>query len=476
MDLDFSHLKMKDGLDEEVSHADNLAAKFKKRIPPINKLHMEIVHYASRIRQLEDSEAEDKSKLSSLWMEVVGLKDLYRSGTGTIHYHRPYEASSEEKEGLKKLFESLHGYAWSYTFGWIGQSRLSAVRPEIKPFESPAGIFDGIIAATIVHETETNDSNHEVTIDGHVKEIKFPSFGCNGELESLGSFPHLQTLIMDDNYLHGSIPADINHMTTVKSLSLAANAISGKIPAMSLHQLMKLDLSFNQLVGCIPDIFQDSLNLELIDLSGNQLSGSLPDSLGSLPRLKVLKAYSNMLDGLIPENFVKLTSLQHLDLSSNRLIGGIQHLCHSLALEYLNLSDNSFCEEVGEGLGDLIQLHTLQLADNYFTGMFHPAWCQLTKLVVLSLSRNNFYGILPDDFVKLSELLCCCLQGNRFIGPVPRGLTSLKKLKEFKLFAIYPSDCAYIPEAFNRAAFDRVYGFGVEAGVDNVHWDVVDPR
>jgi Leucine-rich repeat (LRR) protein len=84
-----------------------------------------------------------------------------------------------------------------------------------------------------------------------------------------------------------------------------------------------LDLSYNDLVGAIPDEFGDMVVLQVLDLAHNRLTGEIPASLGQLRNLGVFDASHNKLQGGIPDSFSNLSFLVQIDLSDNNLTGPI---------------------------------------------------------------------------------------------------------------------------------------------------------
>ncbi|KAL4597290.1 hypothetical protein ACB092_12G223000 [Castanea dentata] len=108
----------------------------------------------------------------------------------------------------------------------------------------------------------------------------------------------------------------------VKCIDFSKNSLSGKIPieVTSLPGLYYLNLSYNLLIGSIPENIGAMGSLESIDFSLNQLSGQVPSSMSSLTFLNHLNLSNNNLTGKIPLS----TQLQSLDPSSftgNKLCG-----------------------------------------------------------------------------------------------------------------------------------------------------------
>lgn len=85
-----------------------------------------------------------------------------------------------------------------------------------------------------------------------------------------------------------SVPKGIFNQTSLTGLDLSHNALSGALPAEVRHlsKLRTLDLSHNNFTGVPAEIGQLS-QLEVLDLSYNPITG-LPYELGNLKNLKTL--------------------------------------------------------------------------------------------------------------------------------------------------------------------------------------------
>jgi Leucine-rich repeat (LRR) protein len=109
------------------------------------------------------------------------------------------------------------------------------------------------------------------------------------------------------------VPSSTFEQTTLQSLDLSHNALTGSLPAEVRHlqNLVTLDLSYNQFTGVPAEIGQLK-NLESLNLSNNQLTG-LPYELGNLSHLKLLDLrgnhYSNADLALIREKLPSTTRI-----------------------------------------------------------------------------------------------------------------------------------------------------------------------
>ncbi|KAA3472766.1 LRR receptor-like serine/threonine-protein kinase FLS2 [Gossypium australe] len=158
----------------------------------------------------------------------------------------------------------------------------------------------------------------------------------------------LEHLDLHDNNISGEFPAFFSQMSSLQVLNLKNNSIKGSISndLSSLSSLKILDLSNNYLKGEIPqslgnltgmietpdalltlsEIFKFPVEIHdliLLNLSFNELSGKIPISFGDPENAETLDLSHNSLDGEIPGTFSKLLELNYLDLSNNKLGGKI---------------------------------------------------------------------------------------------------------------------------------------------------------
>ncbi|PQQ07400.1 putative LRR receptor-like serine/threonine-protein kinase [Prunus yedoensis var. nudiflora] len=126
--------------------------------------------------------------------------------------------------------------------------------------------------------------------------------------------------------MRGNIPIGIGNISSLVTLSLGYNELSGSIPTLvgRLWNLQALYLNGNKLQGYIPyELFQLD-NLVYLSLGGNQLCGSIPSCLGNLAgSLRNLALESNSLSSTIPYTLWRLAYILHVNLSSNSLIGAL---------------------------------------------------------------------------------------------------------------------------------------------------------
>ncbi|XP_074284113.1 receptor-like protein EIX1 [Silene latifolia] len=147
------------------------------------------------------------------------------------------------------------------------------------------------------------------------------------------SLPHLQIMDLAHNYLTGYIPNCLSNLTAMTSPNASQFSITDYVSEViqgieysytsTLPYLVDIDLSFNNLVGSIPDDMTKISGLLNLNLSYNQLSGTIPVNIGGLKSLESLDLSNNKLRGSIPTSIGELYMLSHLNLSYNNLSGSI---------------------------------------------------------------------------------------------------------------------------------------------------------
>ncbi|KAI9921463.1 hypothetical protein PsorP6_000305 [Peronosclerospora sorghi] len=215
----------------------------------------------------------------------------------------------------------------------------------------------------------------------------------------------------------------------------------------TLETLTHLDLSNNQLEGCLPEPIGQLVNLKELGLEGNQLT-QLPDSFGKLIQLEVLRIESNQLRTLpstigclhnlktllahsnqiveLPLSFRSLTNLLTLDLKKNYLVTTGNAFLELVLIKYIDLRQNKL-----EAFPTLPKrsncLDQLLLGFNMLREI--PEYVILgvmDSLTVLDM-RDNKLQCLPNKVPHLYRLKTLDVTNND-LHDLPPGLGYLKYL------------------------------------------------
>jgi hypothetical protein len=169
----------------------------------------------------------------------------------------------------------------------------------------------------------------------------------------MGLLSRLTHLILADNMMKGTIPAEITLLKGDFSCGSYDGASCNPFAALDPNVgcpgttcnayggLVHLDLSKNRFSGQIPDSFSRLYRtLKHLDLSSNRLTGSIPATLGALNQAVNLNLFFNRLGGTIPGNLGWMVSLKNLNLAFNRLTGTVPHFLGNLQVGYYGFALN----------------------------------------------------------------------------------------------------------------------------------------
>jgi len=226
----------------------------------------------------------------------------------------------------------------------------------------------------------------------------------------------------------------------VRSISLPANNLKGSIPSeiQYLSTLDFLDLRDNSLVGSIPDDLQNLVHLTHLDLSSNCLTGQISPIYWLGERL-ILLEFLNLSNNLLDLGGQSAQNTSHHRRYS---LGGETRL-QTLALggnvnnndgdddsayAYAYAGDKSTIS-IPDEIRYLTNLRELSF-DNSNIGGRIPAWLfhELNNLQFLDLSQNRLTGSITDVFPAANEasplqhLKSLLLHGNTLTGTLPESI------------------------------------------------------
>ncbi|KAK1364338.1 hypothetical protein POM88_039899 [Heracleum sosnowskyi] len=213
------------------------------------------------------------------------------------------------------------------------------------------------------------------------------------------------------NMLEGEIPESFGHLTALTYLDLSSNQINGTVPKSfcKLYNLKVVDFSSNNFTGNLEDLLTGPFALmEELMIDENQISGSLPD-ITLLSRLIKLQVSYNQLNGYLPTVFEHHSDLQFLDLSNNHLRGSLPNFTGFSSLRLLDFSNNEFSGSLPDFTG-CSALQVLRLGNNQITKWETHSTGLLSSLKELDLSMNSIHKWVPPFQLWELSLASCKLR------------------------------------------------------------------
>jgi Leucine-rich repeat (LRR) protein len=301
--------------------------------------------------------------------------------------------------------------------------------------------------------------------DGAVTAISLASMGLEGRISpSLGNITSLLSLNLSCNSLTGGLPAELLLSRSMVVFDVSFNNLNGdlhKLPSMAGQPMQVINISSNQFTGEIPSITLESMEnlvalnvsnnsftgeipsticvkkpfFSVLDLSFNQFNGSIPVDLGDCSVLRVLKAGHNKLDGTLPNELYNATSLEHLSFPNNRLQGALsaEHLVKLKNLVILDLAGNGLTGHIPDSIGQLKRLEELHLEYNSMSGELPSTLSRCSNLRTIILRFNSFHGDLNNVNFTLPNLKILDFMQNKFTGTVPESLYFCSNLIALRL-------------------------------------------
>ena len=234
---------------------------------------------------------------------------------------------------------------------------------------SDNGLSGGIPEALGEQDTSTPPQ----TKLGRLTTLRLKGNELSGEIPAaLGNLATLGELDLSGNNLTGAIPAELSGLTSLDVLILGGNQLSGEIPpnVITMSGLERLDLSDNRLTagtGGLPAPATTTSSLVSLNLSNNRLSGGIPADLSNWTGLRDLRLADNGFSGDMPAglSWGSFSQVSLLDLGDNNLTGTIPTGLRALGtLQKLYLDGNQFEEDISGWGNDLASLEELFLAQD----------------------------------------------------------------------------------------------------------------
>ncbi|CAN8237105.1 unnamed protein product [Cochlearia groenlandica] len=140
--------------------------------------------------------------------------------------------------------------------------------------------------------------------------------------------------------LLGSLGNQLESLHNLKSLDVSFNSLQGEIPHGLPPNATHVNMAYNNLTQSIPFSLPLMTSLQSLNLSHNSLSGPLGNVFSGL-QIKEMDLSFNNLTGDLPSSFGSLVNLTSLYLQNNRFTGSVIYLA-DLPLADLNIEDNEF--------------------------------------------------------------------------------------------------------------------------------------
>lgn len=135
-------------------------------------------------------------------------------------------------------------------------------------------------------------------------------------MTELGMLEHLSRLNLALNMLQGPIPSSVQNLRNLKDFRLWGNYMTGTLPNDLSLELKKLQIHDNSFIGTIPSEWGRCHNLTILDVSYNDLTGPVPTEFGNLVDLREFYSEFNMLYGFMPKEICLLRRESDLDVLS----------------------------------------------------------------------------------------------------------------------------------------------------------------
>ncbi|KAL3667501.1 hypothetical protein V7S43_007721 [Phytophthora oleae] len=242
---------------------------------------------------------------------------------------------------------------------------------------------------------------------------------------------YLVSFKMRHNHLR-QLPLTLCSLEPLTTLDLSNNELEGCLPEQlgRLDKLRELGLEGNKLTQ-LPESIGGLVHLEILRVDSNQLK-SLPSTIGKLRNLKTLSAHSNYISEL-PVSFSSLTGLCTLDLKKNCLVTTGAAFLELASIKYIDLRQNKLeafprlpenntcldqlflgfnllCDIPDDVLSVKESLTVLDVRDNKLQRLSDRI-PQLYRLKTLDVTNNDLRD-LPPGFGYLKYLDHLLVEGN----------------------------------------------------------------
>ncbi|RZB70959.1 Receptor-like protein EIX2 [Glycine soja] len=274
----------------------------------------------------------------------------------------------------------------------------------------------------------------DLSVFSSLKSLVLDSNQLSGKIpEGIGLPFHLESVSIQSNSLEGGIPKSFGNSCALSSLDMSRNNLNQELSVMIHHlsgcarySLEQLYLGMNQINGTLPDLSIFS-SLKLLNLDENKLNGEIPKDIKFPPQLEELVMQSNSLQGVLTDyHFANMSKLDFLELSDNSLLALTfsQNWVPPFQLSHIGLRSCKLGPEFPKWLQTQNQFGNIDISNAGIADMV-PKWfwanLAFREWISMNISYNNLHGIIPN-FPLRNLYHSLILGSNQFDGPIPSFL------------------------------------------------------
>ncbi len=238
-------------------------------------------------------------------------------------------------------------------------------------------------------------------------------------------------LVLPDNRLTGEIPPEFANLLDLTELDLSGNQLSGCVPVWLFYRGnlggYNAKVNVDPITAC-PEPDRENLAV-VFRAMGMQ---EHPGAIGTWPGIQLDQSgYVKTLDlwprtlrqapegvPVVPE-LARLSKLQALRM---RGIGELPSELGKLSnLEFLSIRGDELTGEIPPELGDLSNLTYLQFSESRLSGEIPAELGQLSNLTFLHLQDNQLSGTIPAGLGQLPNLISARVENNPLSGCLPKN-------------------------------------------------------